>query len=146
MHTLCSKLFILMFCLLTMLPKLNISGSSCTKKSSYLTNIVLGCASLICLSLYIFSGNSHNENIIPSCQPCVLTVCAPLVCIKKTLSSLAALGLALIGILHLIFVYNLFLTIVTLKNNTFSWRPCAWRLCASLIWLSFTIWFWQKLH
>ena len=93
-----------------------ISGSSSTKKSSYLTNIVLGCASLICLSLYIFSGNSHNENIIPSCQPCVLTVCAPLVCIKKKIS-VAALGLALIGILHLIFVYNLFLTIVTLKKQ-----------------------------
>ena len=118
MHTLCSKLFILMFCLLTMLPKLNTSGSSCTKKSSYLTNIVLGCASLICLSLYIFSGNSHSENIIPSCQPCVLTVCAPLVCIrKKSLSSLAAVGLALNGISHFNFVYNLFLTIVTLKKQ-----------------------------
>ena len=44
------------------------------------------------LKLVYFSGNSHNENIIPSCQPCVLTVCAPLVCIKNSILS-CSLGL-----------------------------------------------------
>ena len=60
------------------------------------------------LKLVFFSGHSQNENIILSCQPCVH--------LKRSLS-LGVLGLALIGILHLILVYNLFLTSVTLKKQ-----------------------------
>ena len=124
MHTLCSKLFILMFCLLTMLPKLNISGSSCTKKSSYLTNIVLGCASLICLSLYIFSGNSHNENTIPSCQPCALTVWASLVWCRMITCFVCS----------------------CIKKQDPLLQPCAWLLSISYIWFKLIIVFWQLLH